>query len=84
VRQPVDQIAAKLAADQEQMTRDINKLQAAEQEILDEISAPRPAAAPAHKPTSLTPLTLPPPEAQLVRGRVRHSRGRADGLGDIE
>jgi hypothetical protein len=43
VRQRVDQIAAQLAAGQEQMTGDIaNKLQAAEQDILDRISAPPP------------------------------------------
>jgi hypothetical protein len=69
VRQRVDQIAAQLAAGQEQMTRDINKLQAAEQDILDKISAPppRPATAAAHKPASLTPLPLTPPEAPSVR-----------------
>ena len=62
VRQRVDQIAAQLAAGQEQMTRDIaNKLQAAEQDILDKLSAPppQPAAAPARKPAPLTP----PPQA---------------------
>ena len=49
VRQRVDEIAAQLAAGQEQVTRDINKLQEVEQDILDKISAPppRPAAAPA-------------------------------------
>jgi hypothetical protein len=69
VRQRVDQIAAQLAAGQEQMTRDINKLQAAEQDILDKISAPppRPATTPAHKPAAPTPLPLTLPEAQLVR-----------------
>ncbi len=52
VRQSVDQ----LAAGQEQITRDITKLRAAEQDILDKISAPppRPAAAPARKPVPLT------------------------------
>jgi hypothetical protein len=33
VRQSVDQLAAQVAAGQEQMTRDITKLQAAEQDI---------------------------------------------------
>jgi hypothetical protein len=69
VRQRVDQIAAQFAAGQEQMTRDINKVQAVEQDILDKISAPltRPAIAPGtHKPASLTPLPITPPEAQLV------------------
>jgi hypothetical protein len=53
VRQSVDQ----LAAGQEQMTRDITKLQTAAQDILDKISAPppRPAGAAAHKPAPLTP-----------------------------
>ncbi len=58
VRQRVDQ----LAAVQEQMTRDFTtKLQAAEQEILDKISAPppQPAAAPARKSAS-PPLPLTP------------------------
>ena len=49
VRQSVDQ----LAASQDQMTRDITKLQTAAQGILDKISAPplRPAGAAARKPT---------------------------------
>jgi len=53
VRQSVDQ----LAASQEQMTRDITKLQTATQAILDKISAPppRPAGATARKPAPLTP-----------------------------
>jgi hypothetical protein len=79
VRQSVDQLAAQFVADQEQMTRDITKLQgilenivklqATEQNIFDNrISAvpPRPAAAPARKPAAPTPLPLTP-EAQLVR-----------------
>ena len=58
VRQRVDEIAAQLAAGQEQVKRDnnklqedINKLQEVEQDILAKISAPppRPAAAPARK-----------------------------------
>jgi len=58
VRQKVDL----LAAGQAQMTRDFTtKLQAAEQEILDKISAPppQPAAAPARKSAS-PPLPLTP------------------------
>ncbi len=56
LRQSVDQ----LAAGQEQMTRDITKLRAVEQDILDKITAPppRPAAAPARKPVPLTPSPL--------------------------
>jgi hypothetical protein len=51
-----------LAAGQEQMTRDITKMRAAEQDILDKISAlpPRPAAAPARKPMPLTSPSQPP------------------------
>jgi hypothetical protein len=58
VRQRVDQIAAELAAGQEQMTGDLtNKLNAAEQDILDKISGPppQPAAPPARKPAPPTP-----------------------------
>jgi hypothetical protein len=55
MRQRVDQISAQIAAGQEQVTRDIvTKLLAAEQDILDKISAPAPqpvpVAAPARKP----------------------------------
>jgi len=62
LRQSVDQ----LAAGQEQMTREITKLRATEQDILDRISAPppRPAAAPARKPVPVTP---PSPQAPPVR-----------------
>jgi hypothetical protein len=74
VRQRVDEIAAQVAAGQEQVTRDINKLQAVEQDILDKISAspPRPAAAPARKsvpltPLLITPLPITPPEAPPAR-----------------
>jgi hypothetical protein len=53
VRQRVDQLAAQVAAGQDQITRDFTaKLHAAEQDILDKISAPapQPAAAFARKP----------------------------------
>jgi len=62
VRQSVDQLVAQFAASQEQMTRDITKLEAAEQEILHKISAPppRPAEAPARKPVPLAPSQAPP------------------------
>jgi hypothetical protein len=62
VRQKVDQLAAYVAAGQEQMARDFaTKLQAAEQDILDKISVPppQPAAAPVRKPAS-PPLPLTP------------------------
>jgi hypothetical protein len=50
VRQKVDQLAAQVAANQEQMAGDFaTKLQAAEQDIVDKISA-APPAAPVRKP----------------------------------
>ena len=66
VQQRVDEIAAQLAAGQEQVTRDINKLQEVEQDILDKISAPppRPVAAPVRKSVPLPPLPPTPPEGQ--------------------
>jgi hypothetical protein len=66
VRQRVDETAAQLAAGQEQVTRDINKLQEVEQDILAKISAPppRPAAAPVRRSVPLPPLPPTPPEAQ--------------------
>jgi hypothetical protein len=55
VRQRVDQLAAQVAAGQEQMTRDFTaKLHAVEQDILDRISQPAPPPAAARKP-------VPPP-----------------------
>jgi len=56
VRQRVDQLAAQVAAGQDQMIRDMTiKLQAAEQDILNKISGPppRPEAAAARKPSPL-------------------------------
>ena len=53
LRQRVDQLAAQVAAGQEQMTRDFTtKLYAAGQDILNKVSAhpPQPAAAPPRKP----------------------------------
>jgi uncharacterized coiled-coil protein SlyX len=54
-RQSVDQL-------QSQMTNEITKLRAAQQEILDKISMPppRPTAAPTHKPVLPTPSSQPP------------------------
>jgi hypothetical protein len=62
VRQSVDQLAAQVAAGQEQMTRDITKLQAAEQDILHKISEPppRPAVAPVRKPVPPMPSQASP------------------------
>jgi hypothetical protein len=68
VRQSVDQLAAmrqsvdRIATGQEQMTREITKLQVTEQYILDRMSvpSPRPAPAAARKPVS-RPSQAPPP-----------------------
>jgi len=61
VRQRVDQIAAQIAAGQEQVTRDIaTKLLATEQDILDKISAPAPQPAPVAAPArKLVPSASP-------------------------
>ena len=61
VRQSVDQLVAQFASGQEQMTRDITKLEAAEQEILRKISTPppRPPEAPARKPLPPAPSQAP-------------------------
>jgi hypothetical protein len=72
VRQSVGQLAALVAqsvADQEQMARDITQLRGTEQDILDKIRSAlqrRPAAAPARKPTPLTPAPLTPPQPAPV------------------
>jgi len=63
VRQRIDQIAAQLAAGQEQVTRDFTmKLQAAEQDILGKIPAPpqQTAAAPARRPAVPVPSQAAP------------------------
>jgi hypothetical protein len=57
VRQRVDQLAAQIAAGQDQMTRDISaRVQAAQRDITDRIAQPRPAeaAVPARRPPSAT------------------------------
>jgi hypothetical protein len=66
VRQSVDQLAAQLEAGQRQVGGDIAKLQADEQEILHKLSVtpPRPTAAPAHKPASVTPPLAPSAQAR--------------------
>ena len=58
VRQSVEQLASQVASGQQQMSGDIARLQASEQDILNKVSAPPPRPAPAaRKPTS------PPPAA---------------------
>jgi len=60
MRQSVDQVAAQVVASHEQMTGEITKLQATEQEILQEIAVPpQPAAAPVRKPVP-SPSQVPP------------------------
>jgi hypothetical protein len=58
VRQSVDQLATQVASAQQQMSGDIARLQAAEQDILNKIATPPPRPAPvaARKP-------VPPPQA---------------------
>jgi hypothetical protein len=63
VRQRVDQLAAQVAAGQEQVTRDFTmKLQAAEQDILGKLPATpqQPAAAPARRPAVPAPSQAAP------------------------
>ncbi len=57
VQQSVDKLTAQVAAGQQQMAGDIANLQAADQDLLQKISAlpPRPAAPPARKPVPLAP-----------------------------
>lgn len=65
VRQRMDQLAAQLAFNQQQMVGEIAKLQSTEREILHNVSAPppQPAAALARKPVlpKPQPLTQAPP-----------------------
>jgi hypothetical protein len=64
VRQSVEQLAAQVASSQQQMSGDIARLQASEQDILNKISAPRPAPVAARKPTPPpAAITAPPPPA---------------------
>jgi hypothetical protein len=54
-----------LAAHQDQMAHEIDRLQAANQEILDKVSAPSPQAA-AATPPRRTPLASPPSRAPMT------------------
>jgi hypothetical protein len=71
LRQSVDQLTSQLAAGQQQMGGDIAKLQADGQEILHKLSATSPratAAAPAHKPASVSvSASAPPPSSPQAR-----------------
>src|SRR5262249_1121851 len=63
VRQSVEQLATQVASAQQQMSGEIAKLQASEQDILNKIAAPAPRPAPvaARKPPPPPPPTPPPP-----------------------
>jgi hypothetical protein len=65
IRQSVDQLATQVAAGQEQVTRDISKLQAAEDGILHKISEPPP------RPAVALPARKPPPAAPPQPAPVR-------------
>jgi hypothetical protein len=65
VRQTVEQLAAQVIAGQQQMSGDIARLQAAEQDILNKVSAPPPRPAPvaARKPPPPPATAAAPPPA---------------------
>ena len=65
VRQSVEQLVTQVAVSQQQMSGDIARLQASEQDILNRISAPPPRPAPvaARKPTAPpVAVAAPPPQ----------------------
>jgi len=70
IRKSVDQLALQVAAGQQQLAGDIARLQAAQHDLMEKISAPpppapKPAAAPA--PARKPPVALtPPPSAQVA------------------
>jgi len=65
VRQSVDQLATQVASAQQQMSGEIARLQASEQDILNKIAAPAPRPAPvaARKPPPPPAPTISPPPA---------------------
>ena len=73
VRQGMEQLATQVAMGQQQMSGDIAKLQAAEQDILNKIAAPPPRPAPvaarkpAPPPTTAAAPSAPTPAAPSVR-----------------
>jgi hypothetical protein len=67
VRQSVEQLATQVAAGQQQMSGDIAKLQASEQDILAKMATPPPRSVAARKPASApvaAAAAAPPPPAQ--------------------
>jgi hypothetical protein len=71
MRQSVEQLATQVASAQQQMSGEIARLQASEQDILAKIATPpRPAPVAARKPAPPPPQALappPPPPAAQVR-----------------
>jgi hypothetical protein len=68
VRQSVEQLAAQVATGQQQMSGEIARVQASEQDIINKIAAPPPRPVPARKPPA-PPLAVaaPPPPATPAR-----------------
>ena len=69
VRQSVEQLATQVAAGQQQMSGDIAKLQASEQDILAKIAAPPPRPAAPRKPAPPPQAAVAPPAAPAVPAR---------------
>jgi hypothetical protein len=71
IRQGVEQLATQVASAQQQMSGDIARLQASEQDILNKIATPRPAPVAARKPPqpqqapAAPPPAAPPPAAPV-------------------
>jgi hypothetical protein len=61
MRQSMEQLAAQVATGQQQMSGEIARLQASEQDILTKVSTPPPRPAPARKPAPPQALATPPP-----------------------
>jgi len=71
VRQTLDQLAAQVASGQQQMSGDIARLQASEQDILIRLATPRPAPVPARKPVPPAAATSLSPTMSLAPAQVR-------------
>ena len=68
IRQSVEQLATQVASSQQQMSGDIARLQASEQDILNKIATPPPRPAPvaARKPPPQAPVAPPAVPAQTA------------------
>jgi hypothetical protein len=73
VRRNVDQLAAQLAVSQQQLAREITKLQLAEQDILDKVSASaaKPATVPVRKPAPVAQTSPGQPAPVLPSPTLR-------------